>query len=268
MNYANLPDQYSSPESPVHIIPVPHEGNVTYGEGAKNGPQHILKASQHIEYYDLETKTEPFQHGIHTQQPIHQHISDTLKTRPSSNLAVYLGGDHSTTIHTHKHHAIDTVILDAHADLRYSWKESTKNHACVTRRIQTNHEVLLDGVRALDQDEHSYAEQRDNLHLLTKKHSSLTAFTSRLNQLKDTVYLSIDVDALDPSVIAHTGTPEPDGYTYRELLTRIHTVFKHKDVVAVDIVEFAPHKETPQTRAEAYTLAKLIYTIIAYHHGK
>lgn len=246
-----------------HIIPFPHQEEMTYRQGAKKGPGYILKASKHLEYYDFHTDTEPYTKGIYTTNP---QSPETL-ILPQQKTPIILGGDHSSTIHIEKHLSKDTDILifDAHPDMHYSWKGSKQNHACVTRRLQTKHNVHIAGLRSGDKQEITELQQNP------KTTYNTVSQPLKLQNLKQNIHISIDVDVLTPSLIPHTGTPEPGGYTYNELLTLLEQAHKQKKVKSIDIVEFTPTKKEPVlTQTQAFTLAKLLYTLIGLHikHGK
>ena len=246
-----------------HVIPFPYEGTMTYRKGASKGPKRILQASKQLEYYDFQTGTEPYTKGIHTTKP---QKKDTLKL-PENKTPIIIGGDHATTIHVAPHIKKDTDILifDAHPDMHYSWNGSTQNHACVTRRLITTHNVHIAGLRSGDKQE--IQELKKN----PKTTYNTVNQPLSLKNLKQNIHISIDVDVLTPSLIPHTGTPEPGGYTYRELLKLLEKAFIQRNVVSIDLVEFAPSQKEPVlAQTQAFTLAKLIYTVIGLHikHGK
>ena len=177
---------------------------------------------------------------------------------------ISLGGDHSITIAAIKALEINedfsVIILDAHADFRDSWNGSEYNHACTAKQVSKNHKVALLGVRSMDIDEKKQIEKADDVHLLKAYDFNLTKLKEILPKLKDKVYLSIDVDVFDPSFIRNTGTPEPGGFTWNQVISILKTIFKEKEVIAADIVEFAPKNNF---EAEAYALAKLCYKLMA-----
>ena len=259
----SLPDAYAGKESRYGIVAVPFEGQVTYGKGASKGPDAIIEASQQLEYYDEQFDVEPFEKGIrivNVQQAATapEMIKNVQEVLPG-NFVIGLGGDHSVTLGLTQHlpKDVSVLIFDAHSDLRNSWK-TPLNHACVARKLSEKHSIGIVGVRSQDRDE----IQTDNVHVLKKYDITMEAFQKVLHQLNDTVYISIDVDVFDPAFIRNTGTPEPGGLFWDDLIGMLQTTFKQKNVCGCDVVEFAPEM---QYRSEAYALAKLCYKITALH---
>ncbi len=273
MNYwMNLPREYR--KGKFVILPVSYEKDVTYGDGASLGPKEIIKASEHLEYYDEQFDCEPFEKGIELLKPIKATEPEEMIERASKEVNIHkdkfvigLGGDHSVTIGLTKNSGKDVsvIILDAHADFRDSWNGSSLNHACVAKQLSKKHSVALLGVRSMDIDEAKQIEENENVHLIKAYDFNLTKLKEILPKLKDKVYISIDVDVFDPSFIRNTGTPEPGGFNWNQVIAILKVIFNEKEVVGADIVEFAP-KENFQ--AEAYSLAKLVYKIMGMKKQK
>lgn len=262
MNYLNPPDSYQSPNSAFTIIPCAYEGRTTYGDGASDGPEAIIEASHHLEYYDVITETEPFTYGVRTLEPVtsHEEITEVARTIDhNTTLPVYIGGDHSITLAVNDALAdtADMMIFDAHADMRYKWNGSETNHACVTRHVAASRNTAVLGVRSMDRSEQQAAANTDSVDLVAPNNVE-----DYHDTLSDDIHISIDVDVLDPSIISHTGTPEPNGISYEVLRGALQRIISKHNVVSVDIVEFAPANEPARRRAEAYTIAKLIYHIL------
>ncbi len=284
MTWMRLPAEYTGPKSKFAILPIPYENNPTYGDGASKGPDAIIKASEHLEYYDEQFDCEPFIEGIQEQKPLNTQILNSAKPEEAiaaisdavkglgDTFVLSLGGDHAITIGTvkgleEKHKDFSVLILDAHSDFRYS-RGNQYNHACVARRIVNNHKVGIIGVRAQDVDEAKEAKENENVQILKAHEYDEKGVDKILEFLGDKVYLSIDVDVFDPSFIRNTGTPEPGGLSWDVVIGILEQVFSTKNVIAADIVEFAPHGEEHNYRAEAYTLAKLAYKLMALHTRK
>ncbi|RMD58448.1 agmatinase, partial [Candidatus Woesearchaeota archaeon] len=278
MNFMGLPDEYAGENSKTVIIPIAYEKNTTYGQGASRGADEIIAASRHIEYYDDELCKEPYESGIkllktlrcsnllpeEAQERIREHVTPHIK-----KFTIALGGDHSITpaivsAHSKEHKDTSILMLDAHADLRYSWKGSQYNHACVARRLAPNHKIAIVGVRAMDLSEREYADSNPNVKLIGAKEFNSEKIQEILAHLTQKVYVSIDVDAFDPSLIKNTGTPEPGGLLWYPTLELLKKTFEEKEVIGADIVEFAPEAAY---RAEAFALAKLAYKLCAYKHA-
>lgn len=276
LHFMNLPSEYAIFDSFFHIIPVAFEGNVTYGKGAAKGPEAIISSAQHLEYYDEECKNEPFEKGIF----LHEYVSANSERECIAKIVevvmtigqintfpLMLGGDHSTTIGMvagiaqNTSEPFDIIVLDAHSDFRDSWNNSPVNHACVSKQLVKNHTVFVAGVRSQDADEAQAIANEPRMRVLHMHNFTFEAFQEQLNSLSKNVYLSIDVDCFDPSFIKNTGTPEPGGFTYREVQDMLRIIFAQKNVIAADIVEFAPNEHY---EAESYSLARLAYKIMAY----
>jgi agmatinase len=279
-SFMDLPDEYSGKDSYFCIQPIPFEGNMTAQTGARNGPRSILEASRELEYFDMQTCSEPFQKGIYVLSPIALSTSkeaDAIKTIASSlsqfandnpdRFVLSLGGDHSITQGVCK--GFDTIddnygvlIFDAHADLRYSWNNSPQNHACTARVVSENHPTTIVGVRSMDADEKEYASSQKNVFLYPSSESTEASFQKILAKMPEKIYLSIDCDVFDPSFLRYTGTPEPGGLFWNDMLSFLDLLFRTKTVFAADIVEFSPREEFA-CYAERYALAKLVYHIFA-----
>ncbi len=257
----NLPEEYR--KGKFVILPIEYEGKVSYGKGAMDGSKEIIAASLQLEYYDCEFDCEPFEKGIELLNAVTD-LSE-IANLVNEKFTVFLGGDHAITISTVKalekvHDEFSVIIFDAHPDMFHSWNGSENNHRCVSARVSNNHELALLGVRSMDRDEKNIIDNHENVHLVKADELSLDKIKEILPKLKQKVYLSIDVDVFDPSFIRNTGTPEPGGMQWQELINSLKLIFSEKEVIAADIVEFSPLENY---RAEAYSLAKLVYKILA-----
>ena len=271
MNWMNLPEEYCTDSSKFAILPIEYEGAVTYGKGASNGPKEIIKASKHLEYYEDQFENEPFVQGIKlleslqpkNEEEMFEQISNSIKEN-KDKFIISLGGDHSITIGTikelEKEQDFSVIILDAHSDFRDSWNNSKNNHACISKRVSEKHDVALLGIRAQDIEEHKEIKNSNNVHQIKAYDLTMDKIKELLPKLKDKVYISIDIDVFDPSFIRNTGTPEPGGLDWNTVIDILKLIFKEKEVIGSDIVEFAPEENF---RAEAYALARLVYKIIA-----
>lgn len=273
MKWMNLPKEYCTKEAKFVILPIEYEKDVTYGQGASLGSQEIIKASQHLEYYDEQFDCEPFIKGIQLLDPLKlndrsaQEMINVVSSEIRKNqkkFLISLGGDHSTTIGIVKgleqlHKEFSVIILDAHADFFHSWNGSQYNHRCVAQRVSSNHEVALIGVRSMDKDEDEIIKNKEGVHLIKAYDYNLDKLKEILPKLRNKVYISVDVDVFDPSFIRNTGTPEPGGFNWNSVIEILKEITSQKEVIAADVVEFAPLENY---RAEAYSLAKLVYKII------
>lgn len=275
MNFMNLPEEYAGENSQAAILPIAYEKNLTYGRGASRGPDEIIAASKHLEYYDDELNAEPFEKGIflvpvlrisnlepeNAQERIFEHAR-----KYTGKFCIGIGGDHSVTAalvkaQAERHSKFSVLIFDAHPDLRYSWNGSKWNHACVARRLAAQHKVGIVGTRAMDKSELNFANGEENVTMIRMQDVDKEKFSKLLDRLEGKVYISIDVDVFDPSLIRNTGTPEPGGMQWEQLIQLLKHAFNKKEIIGCDIVEFAPNFNY---HAESYALAKLIYKLIGY----
>jgi agmatinase len=302
INWMNLPDEYASDDSKFVILPIAYEKHLTYGDGASQGSFAIIDASRHLEYYDDQFESEPFLEGIKLFEPLRltdespedmvQLVSNKVKSAISAGVdgtgnngagndgqqkienkdkfIIGLGGDHAVTIGMVKgleeaylggeNEGFSVIQFDAHSDFRDSWKNSQFNHACTAKQISKNHSLALLGVRSMDIDEEKEIKNNETVHLVKIYDFSLEKLETILPKLNDKVFITIDVDVFDPSFIRNTGTPEPDGLFWKDLMSVLKLIFMKKTVIGADIVEFAPKFNF---EAEAYSLAKLVYKIMA-----
>ena len=271
MTWMNLPEEYRTDTSKYVIIPIAYEKNLTFGKGTSKGPGAIINASKHLEYYDDQFDCEPFEKGIKVQPQLNlndstpEEMVETISLSIPNKFILAIGGDHATTIGTVKglekyHEEFSVIQFDAHADFRDSWNNSSLNHACVAKQGSKKHSLLQIGIRSMDIDEKNQLDQTEHVHTIKAYDFSLESIKSILPKLHHKVFITIDVDAFDPSVIRNTGTPEPGGLMWNQIIVSLELIFKHKQVIGADITEFSPNQNY---EAEAYTLAKLTYKIMA-----
>lgn len=269
MNWMNLPEEFSNENSKFVILPIEYEHNVTFGCGCKKGSFEIIKASKHLEYFEDQYNCEPFLKGIKVLNPINSNdpkdMVEKVNEKIEDKFMIGIGGDHAITIGMIKgiekfNDNFSVIILDAHSDFRYSWNNSELNHACVSRRIFKNHSICLVGVRSMDKDEAIEIEKTENVHLIKAYDFSIDNFEKIIEKLEKNVYISIDVDVFDPSFIRNTGTPEPGGFNWYEVISILEKIFEKKNVIGCDLVEFAPNCNY---LSESYSLARLLYKIMA-----
>jgi len=266
MKFMDLADEYSNENSEFAILPVEYEHGLTYGKGASKGPAEIIKASKHLEYYDEQFDCEPFIKGIQTLNPVKPNGPDELINIELPNkFTITLGGDHAVTIGAlkslrKKHDDFSVIIFDAHSDFFHSWNNSQYNHRCVAQRSAEENKTLTIGVRSMDIDEKELIENNNNINIIKAYDYNKEKLKQELQSLGKKVYISIDVDVFDPSFIRNTGTPEPGGFMWNEMIEMLKMIFENKEVIGADIVEFAPNINF---EAEAFSLAKLCYKIMA-----
>ena len=263
----------------VVLVPVPYDSTVSYKSGTRNGPRAIISASQQLENYDLELERNVSDVGIYTYQEIEPDVSGPLSmvervetvTRSllgNGRLIGILGGEHSVTTGAVKalrrsYPNLTVLYLDAHADLRDEYMGTPWGHASVARRLYDMCGIVEIGVRSLSAEERCFIEKA-NVPVVfwpPRKRDPGEVAAFALKHLSGEVYISVDLDVLDPSVMSAVGTPEPGGMTWDEVIGLIRTVAEHRKIVGFDITELSPG-EGPE--ACAFTAAKLTYKLIGY----
>jgi agmatinase len=273
---SELTEKTSSDSTLFHVIPAPFERSVSYARGTKNGPAAILEASQQLEAWD--GRSTPLDLGIHTtafidcsgdiEQVLLRIRERTAGALETGKIPVLLGGEHTVTLG-----ALEAVCgffagpvglfqLDAHADLRESYEGSRLSHACVARRAHADlgMQLFQFGVRALSLEEVTYREKHRISYLDAAAFcQSATRECFLPPSFPQKIYLTLDVDGLDPSVIRATGTPVPGGPGWYETLAVIETVIRGRTVVGFDVVELAPR---PEDHASSFAAALLVYSVM------
>ena len=264
-------------DSDCVIVPVPYEGTATYGKGASNGPAAIIEASQNAETFDFATGKNYESLSLHTLEPLKvkdMEPADAMAAVEDAAASLLkdgkvpflLGGEHSITVpavravFTSCGGDIGVVQLDAHADLRNEYEGSIHNHACVMARVREFAPALQLGIRSCSIEENELIK-KGNLTVLGPK-ESLPGKTlySALDSLPEKVYLTIDIDCLDPSIMPSTGTPEPGGFDWAEITGIVKSVAERKNIVGADVMELAP---IAGLRAPDFLAARLVFYTLA-----
>jgi len=278
-NFGHLTEQYSNLEQArIVVIPVPYDGTSTWVKGADKGPSAIIKASANLELYDIETDSQVYRSGIFTDNPVEEASSpeklvEVVAARVRSHIktekfTVVVGGEHSVSIGSIKAYAESygntTVLqLDAHSDLRDEYNGSKYNHACVMARVRELCPILQVGIRSMDSSEKELMNG-ENVFFAKDICQKTDWFERAVARLSDRVYITIDLDVFDPSIMSSTGTPEPGGLLWYDVLAFLKTITQKKDVVGFDVVELCPN---PHNRAPDFLAAKLIYKLLSYKFG-
>jgi agmatinase len=274
-----LGEQTAYPQARVVILPVPFERTVSYGGGTRNGPAAILKASHHLETYDLELGYEPCQAGIHTSAPLKiAKDSKELLEDISGNVArfvkdgkfpVILGGEHTISFGTvsgalRQYPDLSVLHFDAHSDCRSSYHGERYSHACALYNIRclTKRTVSV-GVRSVSAEELHYLHEEKVKIFYARDLAKNRKLPVRkiLAGLSRDVFITFDIDALDPAIVEQTGTPEPGGLQWYPTLDLLQEVFRRRNVVGLDIVELAPNPAHPNAD---FTTAKLLYKMLGF----
>jgi agmatinase len=265
----------------VVILPVPLDRTTSYVSGTRNGPHEILVASSHMELWDEETETDVHSIGIFTLPEMEfpfaamdevvceiRRVASELVNR--GKFPLILGGEHSVTpavvgAVAAKYPDLSVLQIDAHADLRDSFMGTPHNHACAMRRTLDFAPITQVGIRSLSPDEAAAAVGlRTKIFYDFNMRADPNWMDRVVESLTDTVYVSIDVDGLDPAIMPATGTPEPGGLSWYEALALLRKVIERRTVVGCDIVELSP---MPGNIAPNFLCAKLIYKILSYRFG-
>jgi agmatinase len=275
-NFGHLPEEHSNPnDAKIVIIPVAYDGTSTWRKGADKGPSAIIEASANMELYDIETDSEVYKEGIFTEGEIGGDISteEMIKTVEEivkyhlkrNKFTVVIGGEHSVSVgsikaHAGEHKNLAVLQLDAHTDLREEYNGSKYNHACVMARAKEVCPIVQVGVRSMDRSEKKSMDT-SNVFFARDIHDNTGWIKKAVSKLGDDVYITIDLDVFDPSIMSSTGTPEPGGLGWYEVLVLLKGVCEKKNIVGFDVVELCPDS---RNKAPDFLAAKLIYKLLSY----
>lgn len=269
------PEEMRYESAAIAILPVPYDGTSTWIKGADRGPEALLDASYNLEFYDIETESEVYKRGIATLDPVVENsspeaMSDEVERRverilDDGKFPVLIGGEHSVSIGAFRAMArrypnISILQLDAHSDMRDEYEGSPCNHACVMARAkELTPNITQVGIRSTAREElHNIDPERTfYAHRIAEDSGWMERVSS---QLGEEVYITIDLDVLDPSVLPSTGTPEPGGMSYREVISLLRRIIEEHRVVGLDVVELCPN---PSAKASDFLAAKLIYQFLS-----
>ncbi len=287
---ANLPvnfggieeEEFSSFENArILVLPVAYEGTVSYGTGTGEGAMAIVEASRNMELYEEETDAEVYRIGIHTldvheSRDTPEEMMDSLYERTkkileSDKFLCMLGGEHSISApvikaHAEKYHNLSVLQIDAHADLRDEYDGTKYSHASIMARVVKDMRIpsVQVGIRSISADEARSLDEGLPTKIFWAKDiwNNLDWIDKAVDSLTENVYLTIDIDGLDPSIVPLTGTPEPGGLGWYQTLVLIRKLAEKKRVVGMDLVEFS--KVETENNAPVFLCAKLVYKSLAY----
>lgn len=264
---------YDSAE--ILLQSIPYDGTSTWIKGADKGFDAFLEASENMELYDIETDSEVYKNGIHVLKEILEKSSPekvfkevykkTKELLKSNKFLTFFGGEHSISIGIikafyEKYNNLTVLQLDAHADLRSSYMGSEYNHACALYNANKNTNLIQLGIRSID------ISEKENMNLnnvffakdMTKEKGWMEQSIAKMT---NDVYITLDLDVFDPSIMPSTGTPEPGGIIWADMVRFLNKVFEEKNVVGFDIVELAPIENLV---APNFLVAKLYYKMLSY----
>jgi agmatinase len=279
MNYGGIEASYTAYEKAKFVvIPVPYDLTSTYQSGSRRGPGAILEASANMELYDEELGRETYLAGIHTLPPLDadargpvEMVNAVRRTIggivADGKIPVMLGGEHSISFGAVQalqevFPKIGVLQLDAHADLRDTYQGTPFSHAAVARRISGICPLVQAGIRSMSAEEAEFLKTDP-----VKSYSAEFILENRAwceticSDLEGDLYLTVDLDVLDPAIMPATGTPEPGGIIWRDLLHLVREVSKRCRIRGFDVVELAP---IPGMIAPDFLASKLVYRIMGY----
>lgn len=284
--FLDLPPDMCDPQnSRVVVLPIPYEASTSYVRGTARGPQSILAASSQVEWYDEARGDEPCRRGLSTlpaldcdgaPEEVMDRIAGVVEAHVRERRFVLaLGGEHTLTVGcaagAHASGPLTIVQIDAHADLRDEYQGAHWSHACVMRRLASRFPIIQIGIRSMSAEEAAFSEEASRLLCVTGREIARArceprgclAWAERAVQAIETerVYLSVDLDGLDPSVVPAVGTPEPGGLLWDETLAFVRTLFESRKVVCADVVELCPHARSVRSD---FVAARLAYKIAGH----
>jgi len=282
MNFGGIEEEeFSSLDAArVIVFPVSYEGTVSYGVGTGAGAMAIVDASRNMELYDEETDAEVYKIGIHTLEEfaplaspeammnaLYERSKELLK---EEKFLCMLGGEHSVSApviraHAEKFHNISILQIDAHADLRDEYDGTPHSHASIMARCVKDLRIpsVQVGIRSISAEEARSLDAGLPTKIFWAKDivGRTDWIDAAIDSLTENVYLTIDIDGLDPSLVPTTGTPEPGGLGWYEVLTLLRKLAERRRVIGMDLVEFS---KTENSDAPAFLCAKLVYKSLAY----
>ena len=275
-NFAGIDDRFCKEDfAKVFLQSVPYDGTSTWGKGADKGFEKFLDALDNMELYDIETQTEVYQNGVHilpplinfnTPETMFNEVYNTTKALlEKGKFLTFFGGEHSISIGIikafyEKFRNLSVLHIDAHADLRPTYLGSAYNHACALHDASKNCNLVQVGIRSMDIEEVEYM-RKDQVYFAEKIHGKTQWMIDSINQLSNEVYITFDLDAFDPSIMPSTGTPEPGGLLWNDIIKYLKMVFESRNVVGFDIVELAPIDGLTHPD---FLAAKLYYKMLSY----
>jgi len=276
-------EESSFEHSPYVILPVPYERTTTYGQGTAEGPEAIVSASQEVELYDDETRSEPFRAGIHTapavdcaelesEAMVEAARSRSVELIAAGKMVITLGGEHSVSVgpvaaYAETYADLSVLQSDAHTDLRESYQANRFSHACAMQRIRDHTQRTVGvGIRNYSAEEaERIEEQRIKIYHARDIVGRDGWYETVIDDLSEHVYITIDLDGLDPSIMPGVGTPEPGGLGWYEVLALLRRVTETHRVLGFDVVELCPNETD---KGPDFMAAKLIYKMLSYKFGE
>jgi len=275
-NFAGVEAKYCQKETAkIWLQSIPYDGTSTWGKGADKAFEPFLDALENMELYDIETNSEVYQQGVYILPEITEKKSpesvfeviynSTKKLLKTDKFLTFFGGEHSISIGIikafyEKYDNLTVLQLDAHADLRDQYHGSPYNHACALHDASKNANLIQVGIRSMDTVEVPFFNKA-KCYFAEDIYGKSDWMEQSIAQMTDNVYITIDLDAFDPSIMPSTGTPEPGGLLWNPTIQYLKKVCEQKNVVGFDIVELAP---IDGLLAPNFLAAKLYYKLLSY----
>lgn len=274
-NFGGLSGEFSDYDnSGIVILPVPFDKTTTWLKGSDKGPGAVIDASRNLELFDIETGSEIYKRGISTEKEILVKNSEVMINRvydrvrkllTEKKFVVALGGEHTICIGAIKAYpaffdGISILHLDAHTDMRDSYEENRFSHACVMARVkEIINDIISVGIRGMDSSEFNNIDKNKVFYALGI-HESRGWINEVVEKLSDNVYVTIDLDVFDPSMMPSVSTPEPGGLDWYQVTGLLKAVSEKRNIIGFDVTELCPSKN----KAPDFLAAKLIYTCLSY----
>jgi agmatinase len=276
-----LPTPRAFAESAAVILPIPFDRTTSYGQGTKHGPRELLLASAQVELWDEELGIDVHPRGLFTAPELDlsaRTLDDAIveinrvtgRILDAAKFLITLGGEHSITSPivgavAERHRGVSVLQIDAHADLRDQYLDEPHSHACAMRRTLDHAPLVQVGIRNLSEEEARALPGLSTTIFYDWNMREDPRWIERaVNALSDTVYITIDLDGLEPGLMPAVGTPEPGGLSWRELTALLRLTFATRRVVACDVVELCP---IPGVAAPNFVAARLVYKLLTYQFG-
>jgi len=276
-----LPTPRTFAESAAVILPLPFDRTTSYGQGTKHGPRELLLASSQVELWDEELGIDVHARGMFTapEMDLSAHgLDDAMEVigtvagtlLDAGKFLVTLGGEHSITSPivgavAARHPRVSVLQIDAHSDLRDSYLDERHSHACAMRRSLDHAPLVQVGIRNMSEEEAiALPGLRTTIFYDWNMRDDAQWIDKAVAALSDTVYITIDLDGLEPGLMPAVGTPEPGGLSWRELTTLLRRTFETRRVVACDVVELCP---IPGLASPNFIAARLVYKLLTYQFG-
>jgi agmatinase len=277
-NFGGLPPALSAFDSArVTVLPVPYDSTTEWHSGTRKGPQSIIEASFYLEWFDIELGREIIDIGIHTlpglepamngPKDMADRVDATVRNLiDKSKFVVTLGGEHSISCgairaHNANYRDFSVLQLDAHTDLRDRYLGTEYSHACVMRRVIEICPITQVGIRSMSLEEHEFIVTKGLKPFICTQNNIPSTVDKIIQTLAPNVYITIDLDVFDPSIMSSVGTPEPGGMLWHDVINLLHAVSQKRTIVGFDIVELCPD-QGPESCS--FLAAKLAYKLIGY----